>query len=503
MPQKPRARPLSASRKRRYNNRRASLNDDSKPFEIVSNQYPLSPKSDILVPSGIDLRTAKEKIENLENGMKKRKDDSTSEENLNDLVLIQLYTSLEYGIMSIENAAAYVSLSKFYLDQKHFLPQAKEHIDKAHQILERLNIIPHDEHLNNNLLAFEIYFLLIKCSVQAKQCLSQRDVKIKNSKHIKSIDTTHIDHDLSILEEYLQKLEHLMDSKNYSTKHMDYLLMKFEIAVNNLKEFDLHITNLIKIIIESIDRYSSDDKIKKKINIYLRAGFYFINFDDKIKEGLNYYKEAVDLAEQQEQENPSDMHKRQLANANFQWAKAKVKVDSLGDSTGQKFKRAIELYKQTNEENDRDILKVFDELATYYTKTENFQDALNVLCESLPDKKRLFGDFSDEVIQTESRIGAIYLRECEYINAAEHLKECFDLQEFAYGPKDPRTSQTRDALEILKKDPQVSRMFFSRTQDGIRKDRPAFKLTNRVSHEKGDHELLLTVTKKPPIYSKN
>jgi len=48
---------------------------------------------------------------------------------------------------------------------------------------------------------------------------------------------------------------------------------------------------------------------------------------------------------------------------------------------------------------------------------------LNILCDSLSDKKRLFGDFSEEVIQTESRIGAIYLRECEYINAAEHLKD--------------------------------------------------------------------------------
>ncbi|CAF4656169.1 unnamed protein product, partial [Rotaria magnacalcarata] len=47
----PRARPWSASRKRRRNNRRASLNADSNPFEIVSNQYPLSPKSDILVSS--------------------------------------------------------------------------------------------------------------------------------------------------------------------------------------------------------------------------------------------------------------------------------------------------------------------------------------------------------------------------------------------------------------------------------------------------------------------
>jgi hypothetical protein len=34
----------------------------------------------------------------------------------------------------------------------------------------------------------------------------------------------------------------------------------------------------------------------------------------------------------------------------------------------------------------------------------------------------LYGDFSEEVIQTESRIGAIYLREGECLNAVEHLK---------------------------------------------------------------------------------
>lgn len=47
---------------------------------------------------------------------------------------------------------------------------------------------------------------------------------------------------------------------------------------------------------------------------------------------------------------------------------------------------------------------------------------MNILCESLPDKIRLYGDFAEEVIQTESRIGAIYLREGECLNAAEHLK---------------------------------------------------------------------------------
>ena len=56
---------------------------------------------------------------------------------------------------------------------------------------------------------------------------------------------------------------------------------------------------------------------------------------------------------------------------------------------------------------------------------------------------------------------------------------------------------------IFKRNPQVSRQFFSRTSDGIREDRPAFRLSKKVSHEKEDHELLLTATKKPPISSKN
>ena len=53
-----------------------------------------------------------------------------------------------------------------------------------------------------------------------------------------------------------------------------------------------------------------------------------------------------------------------------------------------------------------------------------------MLCNTLPDKRRVFGDYSEEVIQTEARIGAISLREGDYLNAAEHLKEV-GMDEFA------------------------------------------------------------------------
>lgn len=46
---------------------------------------------------------------------------------------------------------------------------------------------------------------------------------------------------------------------------------------------------------------------------------------------------------------------------------------SISGSTEKKFQRAIELYRQVNDENDEHTLKVIDELATYYIKVDNFQ----------------------------------------------------------------------------------------------------------------------------------
>jgi hypothetical protein len=209
------------------------------------------------------------------------------------------------------------------------LPQAKSHILNARQILEQLNIKPIDDHLIKNLLAFEVYLLLIKCSFHAKQYSSQRDIKTKN-KHILSIDTTHIDHDLGLLEEYLEKLKHLMSTIDYEEKYMEYLMIKFDIITNNIKEFNHNLSELIKEIIEN---YSTNNQIKHKIDIYLRCGFYFVHFDNHISEGLNYYKKAVELAEEEEKQDPSDIHKYQLANAIFQWGKARVRADRLTGKT--------------------------------------------------------------------------------------------------------------------------------------------------------------------------
>ncbi|CAF1419941.1 unnamed protein product [Adineta steineri] len=493
MPEKIRSRPSSANREQRQIQRRSSLNTD--PIIFTSNSVT---STNGKIYSGIDLRTPKEKLEDLEKEILESTDKSTPEQYLNQVVLAQIYTNLEYGDISVENARAYLNLSEFYFNRnKIFLPQAKFHALNARQILEQLKIKPSNDNLIENLLAYDIYLMLIKCSLNAK-----REMKTTKNKHILSIDKTHINHDIKLLELYLEKLKESTNKNDYDQMNMKYLFLKYDTIVNNTKEFVKSIEIIIEQIIDYIEKYFTHDQIKRKIDLYLRCGLYFINYEDKIQDGLRYYKKAIELAEQVEKTQPSNAHKYQLAKTILERNIAKLRVDHLTDDMEKEFQRAIQLYTQPTNEITKNVLKVIDELAIFYTKMGKYQDALNILCESLPNKIRLFGEFSEEVIQTESHIGAIYLREGECLNAAEHLQACLDLQEFVYGTNDSRTSQTRNSVELLKKDPMVSRTFFARTHDGKRQDRPAFRTTNKVSHDKQDLQLFQTVTKKPPTSSK-
>ncbi|CAF0771764.1 unnamed protein product [Adineta ricciae] len=489
MSSKIRSRSLSQDRQRR-----SSLTTDQ-----VTHPTNVSSRNQHRIYSGIDLRTPKQKIEDLEKDLLDCQHPPDSDEYLSQLILMQVYKNLEYGDISIENARAYISLSEFYFNRKkNFLVQAKSHALSARQILEQLKIKPSDENLLTNRLAYDIYFLLLKCSFNAK-----RESKSTRNKHILSIDKTHIDHDMQLIEKYLEKLKQLMHRDDYDQINMKYLMIKFDIiTTQNFKECYNRMEDLIYQLTEYIEKFYSHEQMKRKIDLYLRSGSYFTHFQEKTSDGLRYFHKAVELAERQENLTSSVANKHQLAKAILERSIGKVRADHFTDELEKDFRKAIELYKEPSHEITKNVLKVIDELAVYYTKVRNYQDALNILCETLSDKKRLFGEFSEEVIQTESRIGAIYLREGECLNAAEHFKVCLDLQEFVYGSNDPRTSETRSTVDLLKKDPMVCRTFFARTDDGKRQDRPAFRTINRISYENQDLQLIQTMNHKPPMIPK-
>lgn len=130
----------------------------------------------------------------------------------------------------------------------------------------------------------------------------------------------------------LENLIPLMSTEDYDQKQMEFLTIQFDIIVTDFEEFDGKLFEILQEILGIIEKYPLDDPITRKIDLYLRYGTYLVHFDDHISEGLNYFKKAVELAENEEEREPSDKHKLQLANASFQWGKARVRANRL---TGQ------------------------------------------------------------------------------------------------------------------------------------------------------------------------
>ena len=195
------------------------------------------------------------------------------------------------------------------------------HILTAREILGQLNIESTENHLIEYLIGFEVYLLSIKCSFYTKQPMK---TKTKQPNRKKSIED-----DIRSIEEYLEKLKPLMSNEDYEAKYMDFLNIQFEMMVTNFEEFNGKLFDIINEILGIIDKYPSDDQITRRIDIYLRYGSYLVHFDDNTQEGLIYFKKAVELSEKEEERDPSDMHKIQLANACFQWGKARVRANRL------------------------------------------------------------------------------------------------------------------------------------------------------------------------------
>ena len=138
--------------------------------------------------------------------------------------------------------------------------------------------------------------------------------------------------DLRIIEEYLENLKALMSIEDHEKKQMEVLTVQFEMVVTDFEEFDGKIFDILQAMLAIIDKYPANDSVTRTIDLYLRYGTYLIQFDDHTHEGFNYFKKAVELAEKEDERDPSDMHRRQLANASFQWGKARVRANRLSGS---------------------------------------------------------------------------------------------------------------------------------------------------------------------------
>lgn len=211
--------------------------------------------------------------------------------------MIQVYNELEHGVDSLENVRSYLNLCDFYLKGKlNYAFQAKIHALAGRDILDRLKSERTDDDRRFIELSFEIYHRLIKCSLKALPFVVQSGKKAKNEL-LSRIDVQFLRHDLQKLERFFVRLDELDENRDLSRFERALFSVKFQIISSDPKTFDSSIDE----VLEKNLRFENENR---RIDLYLSAAAYLMNFDrKKQKLAIEYFDRALEIAEKQENQS--------------------------------------------------------------------------------------------------------------------------------------------------------------------------------------------------------
>ncbi|XP_004617801.3 tetratricopeptide repeat protein 23 [Sorex araneus] len=126
------------------------------------------------------------------------------------------------------------------------------------------------------------------------------------------------------------------------------------------------------------------------------------------------------------------------------------------DVAGQYFQETLEHLKKCEEPGKAKFLSVQDEYCQFLQATGQQERAFAILRESLEAKESVFGDLSPEVTETYRILSTADLAQKNYTGAHKKLKKCLQLQTLLYGAQDRRTQATREALDRLSRLPEMA-----------------------------------------------
>ncbi|XP_066885637.1 tetratricopeptide repeat protein 23 isoform X2 [Kogia breviceps] len=100
------------------------------------------------------------------------------------------------------------------------------------------------------------------------------------------------------------------------------------------------------------------------------------------------------------------------------------------------------------------FLSIQDDYCHFLQVTGQKERATSILRESLEVKVAVFGDLSTEVAETYRLLGGADLAQGNQSRAHKKLKKCLQIQTLLYGPQDKRTLATQQTMDVLSKAPE-------------------------------------------------
>ncbi|XP_062946450.1 tetratricopeptide repeat protein 23 [Cynocephalus volans] len=350
---------------------------------------------------------------------------------IQELVRCVALTRICYGDSHWKLAQAHVNLAQGYLQMKGLSLQAKQHAEKAKEILSSSIGPPYDDNVD-----------VFKCSIELFHTMGRA---------------------LLSLQKFKEASENLTKAKRLSKE----LLQCGRI----IKEEWIEIQARIKLSLAQV--YRGQKKLKEALPHYQKALEYVeISKGEKCLECVPVLRELAGVEQALRFHDASINHflqahlivlsrspsQEEVADSACFIARAAIASGrpEHHDVAEKYFQESMAHLKDSEGMERAKFLSIQDEFCHFLKITGQKERATSILRESLEAKLEAFGDFSPEVAETYRLLGVADLEQGNHRGAHKKLKKCLQIQTLLYGPRDKRTVATQQTMDILSKSPKVA-----------------------------------------------
>ncbi|XP_019493416.1 PREDICTED: tetratricopeptide repeat protein 23 [Hipposideros armiger] len=343
-------------------------------------------------------------------------------------------TRICYGDSHWKQAEAYVNLAQGYLQLKGLSLQAKQHAEKAKEILTSAIVPPYNDHTD-----------VFKCSVELFHTMGRA---------------------LLALQKFKEAAENLTKAETLAKELLQYGRIS--------KEEWMAIQARTKLSFAQV--YQGQKKSKEALPHYQEALEYMeTSKGDKslecipvlrelagVEQALGFHDASINHLLQAHLIVLSRKPSQEEATVSAHWvARAAVTSVASGrpehhDVAEQYFQESMANLKDAEGTGKAKFLSIQDEYCHFLQVTGREEKATSILRESLEAKVGVFGDLSPEVAETYRLLSGADLAQGNHSGAHKKLKKCLQIQTLLYGPQDKRTVATQQSVDVLSKAPEMA-----------------------------------------------
>ncbi|XP_029808544.1 tetratricopeptide repeat protein 23 isoform X2 [Suricata suricatta] len=396
------------------------------------------------LPQTALLQPPQEKLHLCEEKAKSCSSSHEYEQAVRELARCVALTRICYGDSHWKLAEAHVNLAKGYLQLTGLSLQAKQHAEKAKEILASAIVPPYDDNTDVFRCSIELFHTLGRAFLSLQKFKEASENVTKAERLAKEllqcgriVNEEWIDIQAQIKLSFAQVYQSQKKPKE-ALPHFQEALQYIEISRG---EKSLECVPILKELAG----------VEQALGVHDASIKHFLQAHHIVLSG-----------------NPSPEEAAVSAHLVARAAVASGRMDHH-DVAEQYFQESMANLKDAEGMGKAKFLSIQDDYCHFLQVTGQKERATSILRESLEAKVGVFGDLSPEVAETYRLLGGADLAQGNQSGAHKRLKKCLQIQTLLYGAQDKRTLATQQTVDALSKTPDVA----ARTRQAP-KAKPAF-----------------------------